>query len=493
MKKSILAISIIASSLLLLTGCGGSSNNNEQAATTGTGYYVDSAVAGVNYTCGSKTGTTEADGAFTFEKGKDCTFTAAGIPLKTVSAADLTNQAKIVENNVTVARFLQSIDVDGNASNGIQITDKVLEILTDAIKNKDITKAVPKDTTDLQVVVDQVKQGDHDFKGKVKTIEEAQQHLKSTQGSVVKDLLAGKTFYVVGSADDSIEIFKFVVSSDGTQYKQYDLDSQSPTDSDSITYNGDKVAIGTGDGYTIFTQKNGYILGQDYGTFDSMVHRLYTSKADAQKYYNSLTSSNSSQDLKSLIVGKTYYVAVNDADPVHVETIQFKNDGKTMLDTWPKNGQEVTSTFTYSIANETLHITGTGGDGDKIDSTIKGPFKETATYVEFADGHFKIYKTKKAAEGALVYYHLQTSDIAGHTIKVGDPSKDKQYNADGTFKSLDSNQDTGTWSITDDGKLKHVWDSNGNVEIYYFAAKPATGVMLTNETYSQSAKITDYI
>ncbi len=151
-------------------------------------------------------------------------------------------------------------------------------------------------------------------------------------------------------------------------------------------------------------------------------------------------------------------------------------------------------------ANETLHITGTGGDGDKIDSDmLKGSITQTDTYIEDANGN-QLYKTKQAAEDALgssgstpAYYHLQTSDIAGHTIKVGDPSKDKQYNADGTFTSLDSKPDTGTWSITDDGKLRHVWDSNGNVEIYRFADKPATGVMLTNETYDQSGKITDYI
>ena len=351
MKKSILAISIIASSLLLLTGCGSSSSND---STTGTGYYVDSAVAGVNYTCGSKTGTTDAAGAFTFEKGKDCTFTAAGIPLKTVSAADLTNQAKIVENNVTVARFLQSIDVDGNASNGIQITDKVLEILTNAIKNKDITKAVPKDTTDLQVVIDQVKQGDHDFKGKVKTIEEAQQHLKSTQGSVVKDLLAGKTFYVVGSEDGSIEIFKFVVSSDGTQYKQYELDSQSPTDSDSITYNGDKVAIGTDGGYTIFTQKNGYILGQDYGT-DSIVHRLYSSQADAEKYYKAL-SAKVMENLKSRISGKTLYAVGEDNGGAWMSKIVIAENGNSWTYEDLKGNEKSSGTETIEVSGNTLII-----------------------------------------------------------------------------------------------------------------------------------------
>ena len=365
MKKSILALSIVTSSLLLLTGCGGSSSNNEQAVTTGTGHYVDSAVAGVNYTCGSKTGITDATGAFTFEKGKDCTFTVAGISLKTVPADDLTNQAKIVENNITVARFLQSIDTDGNASNGIQITDKVLEILTNAIKNKDITKAVPKDTTALQVVVEKVKEDDSNFKGRVKTIDEAKQHLQATQKTVVKDLLAGKTFYIVGSEDGSIKIFKFVVSSDGTQFKQYDLDSQSPTDSDSIMYNGDKVAIGTGGGYIIFTQKDGYILGQDYnddGTLDGMGHRLYTSKADAQKYYNSLTSSNSSQDLKSLLSGKTFYIPqINDNKVAEIVKFVYNQDATQATGYIYINGT-LQKQFTTSITI----------DGNKITSDEKG-------------------------------------------------------------------------------------------------------------------------
>ncbi len=398
MKKSILGISIVTSSLLLLAGCGSSSNKQAMTTgTTGTGYYLDSAVAGVNYTCGSQTGTTGANGAFTFEKGKDCTFSAAGIPLKTVSAGALTNQAKIVENNVTVARFLQSIDTDGNASNGIQITGKVLKALTTALKNNDINKTVPKTTTHLQVVVDQIKQQDTTFKGDVKTIVEAKKHLQTTQKSVAKNLLAGKTFYVVGSEDAVIKIFKFVVSADGTKFKQYNLNSQSPTDSDAITYNGNKVTIGTGGGYTILTQKDGYILGEGYSdnaTLENGIgHRLYTSKDNAQKYYNSL-------NLKSLIVGKTYYVAVNDVNPHHVETLEFKDDG-TLVDTYPKQGKGTTDPFQYTIENGKLHITGTSGDGNKIDQDmLKEPMSETSTYIKGSNGGL-LYKTKQAAEDAL--------------------------------------------------------------------------------------------
>ena len=285
MKKSILAISIIASSLLLLAGCG--SPKNDKKTTTGIGYYLDSAVSGINYTCGSKTGTTDADGAFTFEKGKDCTFTVAGVTLKSVPADNLVDKVKVVEDSNVTAAFLQSLDNDGNPANGIQITPKVIEILTKALQDAKIT-TVPKDQ-ELDTVVSKIDHEDSDYEGHKVTEDEAQQHLDKTQTSVIEDL----------------------------------------------------------------------------------------------------------------IVGKTYYVAVNDVDPVHVETLEFKDDGQTLIDTYPKNGQETTGTFTYSIANERLHIVGTGGDGDKIDTDMmKGPITQTDTYIEDANGN-QLYKTKQAAEDAL--------------------------------------------------------------------------------------------
>ncbi|SFV70801.1 Autotransporter adhesin [hydrothermal vent metagenome] len=387
MKKNMIskvASAVLVASSLVLVGCGSSSNNNQ---TTGTGHYLDSAVAGVNYICGSQKGITDETGAFTFEKGKDCVFEVAGVTLKNVPADNLIDKVNVVEESNVTAAFLQSLDNDGDPTNGIQITPKVIEVLTKALQEAQIT-TVPKGT-ELGTVVSELDQKDSDYNGHKVTEEQAQQHLDKTQTSV----------------------------------------------------------------------------------------------------------------LKNLIVGKTYYIAVNDADPVHVETLQFKDDGNTMLDTWPKQGKEVTSTFSYSITNGVLHISGTGGDGDNIDSDVfKGPITQTNTYIKDVNGGL-LYKTKQAAEDALnnnsnttdSYYALQTSDISSHTIKVGDPSKDKKFNTDGTFTSLESNPDTGKWSITQDGKLKVIWDSNDNVEIYHFAEKPAVGVMLTNETYSQSAKITEYI
>jgi hypothetical protein len=91
MKKTSLMVSGVAIALLGLSGCGGGSGSSatQQTTTTGTGYYVDSAVIGVDYVCGDQKGKTGAGGEFTFEKGQNCSFTLAGIPLKTVPADNL--------------------------------------------------------------------------------------------------------------------------------------------------------------------------------------------------------------------------------------------------------------------------------------------------------------------------------------------------------------------------------------------------------------------
>lgn len=450
MKKTSLIISGVAALALALTGCGGGSDtsttetggggSSAASSKTGTGYYVDSAVAGVSYTCGSETGKTDGNGKFTFEQGQDCTFKVAGLTLRKVQADSLVDNAKIVENNVTVARFLQSLDTDGDLSNGIQITDETVAVLTKALQTENI-KTVSDATAKLDTVVSHIEQEDSHFNGHVVTEEEAQNHLQATQESVAKYLLAGKTFYVVSSGQNgTIRIFKFIVSSDGTQFQEYDLDTQTQTDDGSITYNGNKVAIGTDGGYIVFTQKDGYIAGQGYqdnGTLEGIKHRLYSSKTDALEYYESLTSggSTSSQDLN--------------------ETTDNSSSGMNSSSSSDNSG--------YSSSS----IGGNSSSDNSGNSSSSGS----------------------------TYYHLKTSDIAGHIIKVGNPSRDKQYNVNGTFTSLESDpndRDTGTWSITGDGKLKHVW-SDGSTEIHYFNAKPANGVTIVNETYGQSGRITEYL
>ena len=111
------------------------------------GYYVDSAVEGVTYQCGNENGTTDENGTFTFESGSDCSFTIGDINLRDINASLLEDNITIIETNETVAQLLQTLDSDGNASNGIQIPQSANSILNETLPslndlNQDILEAV---------------------------------------------------------------------------------------------------------------------------------------------------------------------------------------------------------------------------------------------------------------------------------------------------------------------------------------------------------------
>jgi hypothetical protein len=111
--------------------------------TAQTGYFVDSAVAGVAYTCGAFSGVTDANGAFNYEASSTCTFKVGGITLGSVAASALLTSVNLVsgavdETNPTVnniTRFLMSLDTDNDPSNGIQIATSVGTALSSATLN----------------------------------------------------------------------------------------------------------------------------------------------------------------------------------------------------------------------------------------------------------------------------------------------------------------------------------------------------------------------
>ncbi len=106
---------------LIMIGCGGGGSS-----TTGVGYYKDSFVQGASYVCGSETGKTDSNGMFKFELNKPCSFSINSHQFKTVSADRLTHSGvTIQENDPLVARFLMTLDNNGNAGDLIQITDDV--------------------------------------------------------------------------------------------------------------------------------------------------------------------------------------------------------------------------------------------------------------------------------------------------------------------------------------------------------------------------------
>ncbi len=171
MKKSI-TLSSIAIATVLLAGCGSTSSNSP---TVGTGYYVDSAIAGVEYSCGAESGVTNTDGKFTFEENQNCTFKVGNIILREVDASTLKDGITILEDNLDTARFLQTLDRDGDASNGIEVSD--------AVKKLNITE-IPKEEAVLASIRDDIKANDEKYQGRVVSTQEAQEHLTQTRNEI---------------------------------------------------------------------------------------------------------------------------------------------------------------------------------------------------------------------------------------------------------------------------------------------------------------------
>ena len=303
-KKNLhlLIAGVLSTGLVACNSSSGPSGDTEnkgesKGSETGTGYYLDSPVSGVKYTCGARTGSTDTDGAFTFEKGKKCTFFIGGVVLREAPADQLVDQVKIVEDDLKVARFLQSIDTDGDPSNGIQITDEVLDILEQALKDNGITTVPEGD--DLVSVVSEVQNMDASFKGGVKTEAEVKQHLKKTQEEVVKELLGGKTYYGVFMGPEHsnpwYRLVEITPNKTLTSLTSTIIDSsngESGSNTTSIRLEGNKFIFLDGyGGYTVIGANRGdYIEGTDYhddGTLDT-TYRIYFDKDKARAYYESV-------------------------------------------------------------------------------------------------------------------------------------------------------------------------------------------------------------
>jgi hypothetical protein len=122
---------VLALITFFLSACGGGgSNPPDNGDSTNTGYFVDSAVSGLSYVTSSGiTGVTDAFGAFEYAPGDSVTFSIGDVVIGEATGASLLTPVSLVpgatdETDTTVtniARFLQSLDEDGNPDNGITI------------------------------------------------------------------------------------------------------------------------------------------------------------------------------------------------------------------------------------------------------------------------------------------------------------------------------------------------------------------------------------
>ncbi len=189
-------ISLLISIFIIGCGSGGgssSSNNNSDSGTNQpdnqgsseniqTGVFSDAKVYGVKYTQGTRTGTTNVNGEFSFDKNDatNISFSIGKVNLGNISPSSIENNQTIyptdiigvekTETNntkvVNMLRILQSLDSDGNPFNGIEIDSNTTSSLENLSQEINIADIDDTDTTTLNTIVVQeakktLKERDH--------------------------------------------------------------------------------------------------------------------------------------------------------------------------------------------------------------------------------------------------------------------------------------------------------------------------------------------
>ena len=110
-------------------GGGGGGGGSGSSSSSLSGIFVDSPVVGINYSTASGAGITDSSGGYRYLAGESVTFSIGNINLpsvvanSTITPLDIANTTDInnqVASNILI--LLQSLDSDGDPSNGVQIS-----------------------------------------------------------------------------------------------------------------------------------------------------------------------------------------------------------------------------------------------------------------------------------------------------------------------------------------------------------------------------------
>ena len=143
-RSTAVAAAVIWASGLFLASCGGDQAEKSAppldpsqltARSTDTtvmqGQFVDSAVSGLFYRTDTLEGFTDHNGYFSYVPGETVSFYIGNIALGSAPGADVVtpidlsaNGGQLDDTAINVLRLLQTLDEDGDPSNGIAITDR---------------------------------------------------------------------------------------------------------------------------------------------------------------------------------------------------------------------------------------------------------------------------------------------------------------------------------------------------------------------------------
>jgi hypothetical protein len=132
--KSVIKYAMAATAMAALIGCGGGGDGDgdgknppQPSAELLYGVMLAGPVEGLDYRTETQQGTTDINGRFKYLKGEEVTFYIYGTEMGTTTAAsvntpfDLNSKGNLATYAVNIIRLINSLDVDANPVNGIQL------------------------------------------------------------------------------------------------------------------------------------------------------------------------------------------------------------------------------------------------------------------------------------------------------------------------------------------------------------------------------------
>ena len=129
--------------ILLLSSCGGGTSTDGGAPDLETGVFLDSPTSGLSYNSPSSSGITNTFGEFHYKPNETLTFSIGGITLGSapgnsiITPLDLARENGDIDSSklINILRLLQTLDVDLNPENGIQISSSTRQAADGVIIN----------------------------------------------------------------------------------------------------------------------------------------------------------------------------------------------------------------------------------------------------------------------------------------------------------------------------------------------------------------------